>query len=159
MVLGGLALFALYMAFGPSFRSKASPNVTTPSPSPSANSTSSPNTGNSKITMPTQGKEAFEYAITAIDYHGPLTTATDVGRNIFAFYEPPPPGERTPTPLPLVKTPTPPPPPPIQIAYIMPQSLFAGTGAFRLEINGDKFTPDTKIYFNQSQMPTSFVTA
>ena len=41
----------------------------------------------------------------------------------------------------------------------MPQTVFAGTPAFRLEVNGDKFTPDTKIYFNQSQMPTTFVTA
>jgi hypothetical protein len=41
----------------------------------------------------------------------------------------------------------------------MPQSVYAGTGAFRLEVNGDKFDPSMHIYFNQSEIPTNFVSA
>jgi hypothetical protein len=39
----------------------------------------------------------------------------------------------------------------------MPQNIFAGSRGFRLEVNGDMFTPDAKIYFSQSLMPTTFV--
>jgi len=41
----------------------------------------------------------------------------------------------------------------------MPQNIYAGSRGFRLEVNGDKFTPDAKIYFSQSLMPTTFVSA
>jgi hypothetical protein len=80
----------------------------------------------------------------------------DTGRNIFAFYEPPPPGSNIPTPTPI-KAPTPTPTPPILIAYVMPQNVYAGSGGFRMEINGDKLSPDVQVYFNQSQLPTTFV--
>jgi len=39
-----------------------------------------------------------------------------------------------------------------------PQTVYAGSArGFRLEVNGDKFTKDMHIYFNQVQMPTTFV--
>jgi hypothetical protein len=157
-VLGVLALFALYMAFGPSIRGKASP-VVSPSPSPSIAANQAARTGNDKFTMPTQGQVDFGYTTTPVVYNGPIASTTDVGRNIFAFFEPPPPTPWQPTPLPTVKPPSPTPTPPVQLAYVMPQTVFAGTGSFRLEVNGDKFTSDMRIYFNQSQVPTSFVTA
>jgi hypothetical protein len=43
------------------------------------------------------------------------------------------------------------------IAFVAPQSVYAGQRGFRLEVNGDRFTPDAKIYFNQQLMPTTFV--
>ena len=43
------------------------------------------------------------------------------------------------------------------IAFVMPQSVYAGGGNFRLEVNGDKFSPDADIYFNQSEFPTTYV--
>jgi len=43
------------------------------------------------------------------------------------------------------------------IAFVQPQSVYAGQRGFRLEVNGDRFTPDAKIYFNQNLMPTTFV--
>lgn len=158
IVLGVLALIALYMAFGPSFRSKASPVA--PSPSPSLTS-SSPKRDNRDIRMPSQSEQDFINGSTdlpPINYNGGMASAPETGRNIFAFYEPPPqtPYVQTPTPI---KTPSPTPEPPIKVAYIMPQTIYAGSGAFRMELNGDKFAPDTKVYFNQSQMPTSFVSA
>jgi hypothetical protein len=39
----------------------------------------------------------------------------------------------------------------------MPQTVYAGSGAFRLEVNGDKFDPSYHVYFQQSEMPTQFV--
>jgi hypothetical protein len=87
----------------------------------------------------------------------------ETGRNIFAFYEPPPPTPyvpptpgppKPPTPMP---TPTATPPPPLLVAYFSPNSIYAGSKSFRLEVTGDKFTPETAIYFNGAQLPTSFV--
>jgi hypothetical protein len=50
------------------------------------------------------------------------------------------------------------PTPPVQFAYLNPQMVYAGSPrSFRLEANGDKFTSDMHIYFNQVQMPTTFV--
>jgi hypothetical protein len=43
--------------------------------------------------------------------------------------------------------------------YVTPQSTYAGSRGFRLEVNGDRFTPDAKIYFNQTLLPTNFVSA
>ena len=154
-VLGVLALFALYMAFGPSIRGRASA-VVTPSPSPSATQ-SAKNYGDAQF--PDRRTIENTYASTEVIYNGNNITSPETGRNIFAFYEPPQP---TPWQPPLPKTPTPATPtptPPVLLAYVMPQTIFAGTGAFRLEANGDKFTSDMRVYFNQSQMPTSFVTA
>ncbi|MGH9821587.1 MAG: hypothetical protein ACRD43_15615, partial [Pyrinomonadaceae bacterium] len=94
-----------------------------------------------------------------IVYNGTIVDAPDTGRNIFAFYEPPPPTPYSPTPLPTPKPATPAPPPPMQVAYVMPQSKFAGEGGFKFEVNGDRFTPESKIYFNQSQMPTTYISA
>lgn len=155
IVLGVLALFALYMAFGPSFRSKANPNVT-PSTSPSIAGANT-NQRTRDFDMPSPGDANLPYMVPVV-YNGVIAQAPETGRNIFAFYEPPPPTPWVEPPTAPAKTP-PPPPPPIQIAYVMPQSVYAGIGGFRLEVNGDKFTREMQVYFNQSQMPTSFVTA
>ncbi|HLM01530.1 MAG TPA: IPT/TIG domain-containing protein, partial [Pyrinomonadaceae bacterium] len=88
--------------------------------------------------------------------------APDAGRNIFAFYEPPQP---TPfvaqpiveTPIPTPPTPTPVPPPPLLLSYVSPQNIYAGSAGFPLSVHGDKFTPDTLIFWNGSQIPTTFV--
>ena len=45
------------------------------------------------------------------------------------------------------------------LASLSPQTIYAGTKTFRLELNGDKFTPDTRVYFNQSELSTNFITA
>jgi hypothetical protein len=47
----------------------------------------------------------------------------------------------------------------VAIRFINPQSVYAGTAAFRLEVEGDKFDPSMHIYFNQSEIPTNFVSA
>ncbi len=156
VVLGVLALFALYMAFGPRLSGgNTTVAATTPTPRPAA----SPNANPDKFKLPTQEEQNFGYETTQVVYSQGDFYAPDAGRNIFAFYEPPPPTPFSPTPPPTPKPATPTPTPPVFISFVTPQSVYAGSAGFRLEITGDKFTPESRIYFNQSEMPTTFVNA
>ena len=78
----------------------------------------------------------------------------DAGRNIFAFYVKP-----TPTPSPAgaaTPPPTPTPTPPILLASLAPQSVFARTAGFTLQLTGDKFGPADRVYLNGQEMPTQY---
>lgn len=77
----------------------------------------------------------------------------DAGRNIFAFYVKPPP---PPAPVPTVPTPTPAPPPDKMLASLAPQSVFARTAGFTLQISGDKFGPADRVYIDGQEMPTQY---
>lgn len=159
-VLGVLSLTVLYLTFGRSLIGSSGTTTvkvtTAPKPSPTVNT--------ENFELPTKDQQDFDYSTTEIAYRPGNYYAPDPGRNIFAFYEPPPPcrGAECPTPViaPVVfNTPTPTPTPPIQIISVTPQSVYAGSKAFRLEINGDKFTPDARIYFSQTELPTTFINA
>jgi hypothetical protein len=79
--------------------------------------------------------------------------STEVGRNIFGYYEKPiVPVEVKPSP-----TPSPTPPPPLILAGVSPQTVFARTADFKLDVTGDKFVPGAQIYLNDNQIPTQFV--
>ncbi len=158
ILLGVLALFALYFAFGRSlFSSSASTAKSTPTPKPTVKpTTNDPN----KFKLPSADEQALNN-VTVVNYVPGSSYAPDAGRNIFAFYEPPPPTPYSPTPLPVV-TPipqTPTPTPPVIATFITPQSVYAGSQGFRLEVNGERFTPDMHIYFNQVEYPTTFINA
>lgn len=74
------------------------------------------------------------------------------GRNIFAYWEPPPkpsPGVNPPTPTP---TPT----PPLLLATVSPSNVYARTADFTLDVTGDKFEPSFKIYFDGRDLPTRY---
>lgn len=94
-----------------------------------------------------------ELMIERVSYNVP-----DAGRNIFAFYV-------APTPLPkpsvevVVPTPTPEPPPPLLLSGISPASVMARTGEFALQISGDKFTPQARVYVDGQELPTTFASA
>ncbi|MBV9214855.1 MAG: hypothetical protein JO053_01660 [Acidobacteria bacterium] len=155
--LGLIALIALYLAFGRSLFGGSTTTATvrsTPTPKP-ATSAARTNTE-----LPSLDEQTLTYETTPVDCCNGFGAAPDPGRNIFAFYEPPPPTPYSPTPTPTpppVKPPTPAPTPPVQIAFVNPQTVYAGAQGFRLEVNGDKFTPDAHIYFNQVEMPTTFI--
>ena len=155
ILLGVLAIAALYFAFGRSMFSSSTTASTksTPTPRPSV----SPNKDNFKL--PTNEEQTFNDVTTPIVYVPGSSYAPDAGRNIFAFYEPPAPTPYVPTPTPdkPIPTPTPTPVPPILIAYVNPQTIYAGSKGFRLEVNGDKLTPDARIYFSQTEMPTTYI--
>lgn len=160
--LGLVALFALYLAFGGGFfgSSKATTAKTsaTPKPSPSTGTT------NGDKVLPTATEQDFVYQTTPVDYRPGTVSAPDPGRNIFAFNEPPPPCTDCPIPTPVVKPTfekpaTPAPTPPLLITYAAPPSVYAGSKSFQLEVAGNFFTPDSRIYFNQSELPTKFYSA
>lgn len=160
IVLGVIAVFALYFAFGRSlFSSSASTARATPTPT--AKVTVNVNQDPNKFKLPSADEQALNN-VTMVNYVPGNSYAPDAGRNIFAFYEPPLPTPYSPTPFP---TPTPmapatPGPTPVYIAtFITPQSVYAGSQGFRLEVNGERFTPDARIYFNQTEFPTTFINA
>ena len=160
LVLGVLAISALSYSiiFPMLFGGRKTTVSVTASPTPTA----APRRAGETVSMPSRAEENRIYTTTPIDYVPGDYYAPDAGRNIFAFYEPPPPTPFSPTPPPPPKvvempTPTPEPPPPLLVGFVTPQSVFAGSKTFRLEVNGDKFTPDSLIYLNGNQLPTTFI--
>ena len=78
----------------------------------------------------------------------------DAGRNIFAFYVKPvpAPGSNLPTPPPATPVPT----PPYVLAALAPQSVFARTAGFTLQLAGDKFGPGARVYVGGQELPTQY---
>jgi hypothetical protein len=160
-VLGVVALVALYMAFGRSlFRGTTTTATAKSSPTPRPGV--SPGINKNDAALPTADEQKFQFETTPVVYQ-PGGFAPDPGRNIFAFYEPPPPCRGdcpTPTPKPIeIRPATPTPTPPMIIAFVNPQSVYAGSNGFRLEVNGERFTPAARIYFNQTEVPTTYINA
>ena len=77
----------------------------------------------------------------------------DAGRNIFAFYVKPTP---TPNAAGLAPPPTPTPTPPIVLVSLAPQSVFARTAGFTLQLSGDKFGPADRVYIDGQEVPTQY---
>jgi hypothetical protein len=155
-LLGLLALVSLWFAFGPSIGGSTKVTVTA-SPTPSR-----PNSQRElgPVEMPSRQEQMFDYVSTPVVYTPGAFGAPEPGRNIFAFYEPPPPCPTCPTPLPPTPKPviaTPTPPLPFEIYGANPQTVYAGSKSFRMDVAGDRFTPDAKIYFNNVELPTNFV--
>ncbi len=160
IALGLMCLIVFYFAFGRGMFSGSKTTVTVKtSPTPKTSSTAK--TDPSKFDLPSKDAQYLDSTSTPISYNQSIFGAPYPGRNIFAFYEPPVPTPFVPTPYVAPQTPTPPPPPlpPVVITGVNPQSIYAGSKGFRLEIAGDLFTPDMRIYFSQQEMPTTFVSA
>ena len=83
----------------------------------------------------------------------------DAGRNIFAFYVAP--VRPTPAIDAAVTVPeaTPEPTPPIMLSGISPANVIARTGDFTLQLSGDKFTPQARVYVDGQELPTTFASA
>jgi len=156
LVLGVLALSSLFYAFGGFgiFSSSTRVSVTVPTPTATPSSTVPLNARD--FAIPSQGEQDFGYSTTPIVCCR-TSTGPDPGRNIFAFYEPPPPTPYVPTPLPAPKPATPTPTPDIMITVVNPQSVYAGSRGFRLEITGERMQSDARVYFSQSELKTTFV--
>lgn len=157
-VLGVLAIGALFLSFGRGiFTSSATTVKVTASPTP--RSAATPRTSSDGLRMPTQSEQDFEYMTVPVVYDPMQHYAPDPGRNIFAFYEPPPPCPTCPTPTPppvKTPTPTPTPTPPYIITAVSPDSVYAGSRTFRMEVTGDKFDTDARILLSQFEVPTTY---
>jgi hypothetical protein len=133
------------------------------SPAPTGQQTSNVNRGRTPVkTQPgqtqspasAQSEEDLLGAMRVITFEPAVYGVPEAGRNIFAYYVPPPP--KMPGELPTPPPPTPTPPPPLVLASLAPQSVYAKTGNFMLQISGDKFTPATRVYIEGQEQPTQF---
>jgi hypothetical protein len=103
-----------------------------------------------------QGDEADDpnLPVTPISCCAPPYGGADAGRNIFAFYEKPP---KPAGPIePAAPPPSPTPTPPIMLASLAPQSVFARTGNFTLQLSGDKFGPADRVYVDGQEVQTQY---
>jgi hypothetical protein len=165
IVLGVLAIITLGYTFsGMFFPSKPKTTSAKNTENTAPKTTSTGDVVNDGLADPTD-----IYANSPVIYDPAMYSSRDAGRNIFAFYEPPAyvatpiPAvdiKQTPIPTPIIIQ-TPPPPTPIQytlsLGFMNVSSVFAGGRGFKLEVNGDKFTPETAIYFNGNMLPTTFI--
>ena len=90
-----------------------------------------------------------------VNFVGTNTNVPEARRNIFAFYEPPPPTVKVAETPPATPTPT----PPLLLASVSPSNVYAGTAQFPLEVTGDKFTPDARIYVDGRELQTQYRSA
>ena len=87
-----------------------------------------------------------------IDFQHSSYDAPEAKRNIFAFWVPPP----KPVPAQKIETPSPTPPPPVLLASLSPANAYARSPEFKLDVAGDKFTPETRIFVDGRELPTKY---
>ena len=147
IVLGSIALIALaYMFLG------SSGSKRTPTP-PRITASPTPSRGNIPPSVAELGEDP-NAVLRPIPVSFTLPAVPEAGRNIFAFYEPPLPPPPTPVPE---TTPEPTPAPNINLSGISPVNVYAHTGEFTLDVTGDNFTPETRIFIGGAQLETRFV--
>src|SRR5215207_4381528 len=122
------------------------PTVARPTPQRTAQQ-NAPRT-NGTVSPEVKSLEAY----TEVRYEPASYNAPEAKRNIFAFYEPP----VKPVAAPSTPTPTPEPPPPVLLASVSPSNVYARTADFKLEVAGDKFTPDQRIFVDGREFPTGY---
>jgi len=88
-----------------------------------------------------------------INYDYSVPSVPEAKRNIFVFYEPPPPLVKPS----VIPPPTPTPTPPVLLASLAPANVYARTSDFTLEISGDRFTPQLKVLIDNNELPTRYV--
>jgi hypothetical protein len=145
VALGAIALLVLARFF---FGGSSSTSTTKKSTrSTVASRTSTP------VTLEPVDPAPVEAPPAAVSYEALSLNLPPVKRNIFAFYVPPP-------PPPVVEKPTPPPPPaPLTLVMVDPLNVYATSGEFNMQVTGDKFTSDVKVFIDEREMPTTFVNA
>lgn len=150
-ILGLVAVLVMWWAlfgFGGGSASSSTPRATA-TPSPATTRT------RPRASRPaeTAAPEVASLAVfREIQYQQSSYSAPEAKRNIFAYYVPP----LKPVPVVQEPTPIPTPPPPLLLASLSPSSAYARSADFKLEISGDKFTPDTRIYYDGRELPTTY---
>jgi hypothetical protein len=150
-ILGVLAIALLWWTFvGFGAPAKVSPTAVS---NPKTSATNRSVTSNGKPQSVVEVKEDLLDQLRPVSFEYSLPYAQEPKRNIFAYYEKPKPVVIVPTP----PTPTPTPTPPVLLAGLSPANVFARTSEFKLEVSGDKFTPQLKVLIDNSEMPTKYV--
>jgi hypothetical protein len=155
IVLGALALLALsYMFFGSSSTPQRTQNTNTRAAGATQTTTTTTSVNTTTVASPDQVRKDAELAPPRpIVFEMSTPAVPEAGRNIFAFYTPPPRPSPTPSILP---SPSPPPPPPLVLSGISPTNVYARTADFTIQVTGDKFTPAVRIYFGDAELATRF---
>jgi len=148
-VLGIAAIVVLWWAFF-GFGSSKPATATRPQPSPSPQRAGQPPARQNGPEASSAAKDAAYY--TEVIWQTSPYNAPEAKRNIFAYWEPPKPPVATAS----VPTPSPEPSPPVLLASVSPSNVYARTADFKLEVAGDKFTPDVRIYVDGRELPTSY---
>jgi hypothetical protein len=162
IALGVAALFTLWYAFfGSSPKTTTTTQTTTVKNAnngtlaPRSPSSSATGDGSASLTPVTMREEAPPLPPSPIPLEDtPPPAVPEASRNIFAFYVPPPP---TPKPVAPPPTPTPTPPPPLTVSSVSPAQVFARTSDFKLDVSGDKFTPQTRVYIDGRELETRYI--
>jgi hypothetical protein len=88
-----------------------------------------------------------------VNYVYSIPNVPEAKRNIFVYYEPPPPVVKAS----IIPTPTPTPTPPVLLASLSPSNVFARTSDFTLEVSGDKITPQMKVLIDNNELATRYI--
>jgi hypothetical protein len=140
-------IFFIYMFSGPSRPNGA---AASPTPSRTPRRTNNQTTANST----TDVGDVDPDTLTPINFVQASYDGSDGDRNIFAFSEKPV-AASTPAVV-VTPTPTPTPPPPWVLASLAPQSVFASTGNFTMQVSGDKFGPGATVFVDGQPVPTQY---
>jgi hypothetical protein len=142
-VLGLSAIIVLGYLFLGGSSSKSTPNR------PTANPTPTPRVARVPDTPEEPPVETFQ----PINFPRSIPAVGEANRNIFAYYEAPTPRPSPPPP------PSPIPTPPLVANSVSPQSVYARTGDFSLQVMGDKFVPGVNIVLDSRVMQTRYISA
>lgn len=141
-VLGVIALILLWWAFigfGSSTPTSPARVVVQATPKPK------PPSGPLPAELPVVATDELQ----PLNYPVSIPAVAEPRRNIFVYYEPPPPV--APQPMP-----TPPPPPPVLLANVSPSNVYARTDDFTLEVAGDKFTSQLRVFVDSTELATRY---
>ena len=153
-VLGVVAIAVLYWVL----IGFDSGTPTTPRPSPASPSsaqqqqTQRPAQATTRQASTPAADVANLAAFRPIAYEPSSYNAPEARRNIFAYFVPPQPEVKAPS----TPTPVPPKPPDVLLASVSPSNVYARTADFKLELAGDKFAPNMRIYIDGRELPTSY---
>lgn len=148
-VLGLVAILFLWWTFigfgGGSTSTPPKPTPTTPElASRQARNTRPPDAANTPPPISISDLQVLPVQMSVPDVPDPR-------RNIFAFIERPIVEKVTSTP-----TPTPTPTPPVLLAAISPSNVYAKTADFTLEVSGDKFTPEMRVFVDGRELASKY---
>lgn len=99
--------------------------------------------------------ERIEVAPQPVVYERTAFDGGEPGRNIFAYFVRPAAAPKPPVEV-TIPEPTPTPPPPLLLSGLAPQSVYAQTAEFDLQVAGDKFTAAARVYVEGQELATEF---
>src|SRR5436305_12661494 len=137
-------VFIVYMFSGPSAPTRTTANANRRSQTTNRQTASQQNAPATNDTGEDLVNSMTPISDVPVAYGG-----ADAGRNIFAFYEKPPAAPS----VSATPTPTPTPTPPCVLASLAPQSVFARTAGFTLQVSGDKFGIGARVSIDGQEEP------